>query len=72
MYAEARCQEAMALDDSGLRADLDYGDAYDDCSAGLPGFVWRNAPLSDIVGDYDLIVDPWTEECVDNSKPGCP
>lgn len=32
-------------------------DARDDCESA--GFVFRNAPLSDLVGDSDLIVDPW-------------
>jgi hypothetical protein len=51
LTAERGDSEETALEDG------DALDARDDCRAA--SWVFRNAPLSDMVGDYDLIVDPW-------------
>src|SRR5678815_385595 len=58
LTAERGDSEETALEDG------DALDARDDCRAA--SWVFRNAPLSDMVGDYDLIVDPWTGKFVDD------
>jgi hypothetical protein len=55
-YRSALTVERGDSEETALE-DGDALDARDDCRSA--GWVFRNAPLSDMVGDYDLIVDPW-------------